>query len=191
MGNLFDRNPNNGFPDWYQLVCPELNQAIHIGQRNDYNCDTASLFKEKNEDWFYYAFVKPLSDAQRVQHFYPPGGDLFERLPNEILDQILDHVLPLDSFDRRRGLKHLDWGRNPSPKYVDEIRNAQATLDHIGPMTQRGMAWAWLGHDGSGYFDLHHNAEDTIDKIDPKELAQRAVPELWYRRNVRDAPCFS
>ena len=140
MGNLFDRNPNNGFPDWYQLVCPELNQAIHIGQRNDYNCDTASLFKEKNEDWFYYAFVKPLSDAQRVQHFYPPGGDLFERLPNEILDQILDHVLPLDCFDRRRGLKHLDWGRNPSPKYLDEIRNAQATLYHTAELSLNFLA---------------------------------------------------
>jgi len=45
----------------------------------------------------------------------------------------------------------------------------------IGPMTQRGMAWAWLGHDGSGYFDLHHNAEDTLDKIAPKDLAQNAA----------------
>lgn len=45
----------------------------------------------------------------------------------------------------------------------------------IGPMTQRGMAWAWLGHDGSGYFDLHHNAEDTLDKIDPKDLAQNTA----------------
>ena len=45
----------------------------------------------------------------------------------------------------------------------------------IGPMAQRGMAWAWLGHDGSGYFDLHHNAEDTLDKIDPKDLAQNTA----------------
>jgi hypothetical protein len=45
----------------------------------------------------------------------------------------------------------------------------------IGPMTQRGMAWAWLGHDGSGYFDLHHSAEDTLDKIDPKDLAQNTA----------------
>jgi carboxypeptidase Q len=45
----------------------------------------------------------------------------------------------------------------------------------IGPLTERGMAWAWLGHDGTDYFDLHHNAEDTLDKIDPKVLAQNVA----------------
>ena len=45
----------------------------------------------------------------------------------------------------------------------------------IGAMAQRGMAWAWLGHDGTNYFDLHHNAEDTLDKIDPKDLAQNVA----------------
>lgn len=42
----------------------------------------------------------------------------------------------------------------------------------IGPLTARGMAWAWLGHDGTDYFDLHHTSDDTLDKIDPKALAQ-------------------
>ncbi|MFN3703840.1 M28 family peptidase [Thermomonas sp.] len=45
----------------------------------------------------------------------------------------------------------------------------------IGPMAQRGMAWAWLGHDGTRYFDLHHDAEDTLDKIDPQDLAQNTA----------------
>lgn len=45
----------------------------------------------------------------------------------------------------------------------------------IGPMTEAGMAWGWLGHDGTHYFDLHHNAEDTLDKIDPKDLAQNVA----------------
>ncbi|WDS35799.1 M28 family peptidase [Pseudoxanthomonas sp.] len=45
----------------------------------------------------------------------------------------------------------------------------------IGPMTQLGMTWAWLGHDGTDYFDLHHNADDTLDKIDPKVLAQNVA----------------
>jgi len=45
----------------------------------------------------------------------------------------------------------------------------------IGPMTQLGMRWAWLGHDGTDYFDLHHNADDTLDKIDPKALAQNVA----------------
>ncbi|KAH8622091.1 hypothetical protein IG631_23197 [Alternaria alternata] len=123
MGGRLDRNPNNGFPDWYRLVCPELNQAIHLGLHGEYDCDTASHFKKKNEAWFYDAFVKPLSDAQRVQHFHPPGRDLFERLPNEILDQILDHVLPPDCFDRHRRLR--DTG----------TRDYCATLDHIAELS--------------------------------------------------------
>lgn len=45
----------------------------------------------------------------------------------------------------------------------------------IGPMAKQGMAWAWLGHDGTNYFDLHHNADDTLDKIDPKDLAQNVA----------------
>ena len=45
----------------------------------------------------------------------------------------------------------------------------------IGPMTRLGMTWAWLGHDGTDYFDLHHNADDTLDKIDPKVLAQNVA----------------
>src|SRR3546814_14042836 len=45
----------------------------------------------------------------------------------------------------------------------------------IGPMTRNGMAWAWLGHDGTHYFDLHHNAEDTLDKIDQEALAQNVA----------------
>lgn len=45
----------------------------------------------------------------------------------------------------------------------------------IGPMTRNGVAWAWLGHDGTDYFDLHHTADDTLDKIDPKVLAQNVA----------------
>jgi hypothetical protein len=29
-----------------------------------------------------------------------------------------------------------------------------------------------LAHDASEYFDFHHTADDTLDKIDPKSLAQ-------------------
>ena len=45
----------------------------------------------------------------------------------------------------------------------------------IGPSTERGVAWAWLGHDGTDYFDLHHTADDTLDKIDPQALAQNVA----------------
>ena len=45
----------------------------------------------------------------------------------------------------------------------------------ISPLAAIGGAWAWLAQDGSKYFDLHHNADDTLDKIDPADLAQNAA----------------
>jgi hypothetical protein len=45
----------------------------------------------------------------------------------------------------------------------------------IGPFAAAGAAWGWLGHDGTDYFDLHHTADDTLDKIDPKALAQNVA----------------
>jgi carboxypeptidase Q len=45
----------------------------------------------------------------------------------------------------------------------------------IGPMAQQGMTWAWLGQDGSDYFDWHHTANDTLDKVDAKALDQQVA----------------
>jgi len=44
-----------------------------------------------------------------------------------------------------------------------------------GPSAERGVAWAWLAQDGTDYFDLHHTPDDTLDKIDPKALAQNVA----------------
>lgn len=45
----------------------------------------------------------------------------------------------------------------------------------VGPIAARGAAWAWLGQDGTDYFDLHHTPDDTLDKIDPQALAQNTA----------------
>jgi len=45
----------------------------------------------------------------------------------------------------------------------------------ISPLAAAGGAWAWLGQDGTHYFDLHHNADDTLDKVDPDALAQNVA----------------
>ena len=50
----------------------------------------------------------------------------------------------------------------------------------IEVMAGLGMAWASLGHDGTKYFDLHHNNEDTLDKIDPKQLAQNVAAYVVF-----------
>ncbi len=45
----------------------------------------------------------------------------------------------------------------------------------LSPMHAEGMAALSLTQDGTHYFDWHHTANDTLDKIDPKELAQNVA----------------
>src|SRR3546814_843699 len=62
-----------------------------------------------------------------------------------------------------------------APLGIETMPGEGSPESDIGPMTRNGMAWAWLGHDGTHYFDLHHNAEDTLDKIDPEAVAQNVA----------------
>jgi Zn-dependent M28 family amino/carboxypeptidase len=52
--------------------------------------------------------------------------------------------------------------------------NADAGPD-IGPFAKLGMPWAQLAQDGSDYFDYHHTANDTLDKIDSAALDQQVA----------------
>ncbi|MEO7052666.1 MAG: M20/M25/M40 family metallo-hydrolase, partial [Rhodanobacter sp.] len=45
----------------------------------------------------------------------------------------------------------------------------------LSQMHAKGMAALSLTQDGTHYFDWHHTANDTLDKIDPKELAQNVA----------------
>lgn len=45
----------------------------------------------------------------------------------------------------------------------------------VGPIATEGAVWAWLGQDGTDYFDYHHTPDDTLDKIDPAALAQNTA----------------
>jgi hypothetical protein len=45
----------------------------------------------------------------------------------------------------------------------------------IGPFATLGMPWASLKQDGTDYFDYHHTANDTLDKIDCAALDLQAA----------------
>jgi carboxypeptidase Q len=47
----------------------------------------------------------------------------------------------------------------------------------VGPMARAGVSAIDLQQDGTRYFDLHHTANDTFDKIDPVQLRQNV--EAW------------
>lgn len=57
----------------------------------------------------------------------------------------------------------------------------------ISPFAAHGLAWAWLAQDGSDYFNLHHTADDTLDKIDPKALAQNVAAYAVFAYLAADA----
>lgn len=45
----------------------------------------------------------------------------------------------------------------------------------IGPMQKKGVAVFRLNQDGTDYFDYHHTADDTLDKINPEILKQNVA----------------
>jgi hypothetical protein len=45
----------------------------------------------------------------------------------------------------------------------------------IGPMLDDGLPGVTLRQDGTDYFDLHHSPDDTLDKIDPRNLRQNVA----------------
>lgn len=45
----------------------------------------------------------------------------------------------------------------------------------VGPWVEAGVAVVDLNQDGTRYFDLHHTANDTLDKVDPEQLRQNVA----------------
>jgi carboxypeptidase Q len=45
----------------------------------------------------------------------------------------------------------------------------------VGPLAEAGVPVFGLSQDGTRYFDLHHTANDTLDKVDPAQLNQNVA----------------
>ena len=138
------------------------------------------------------ALLKPLKPARtiRVVAFANEEQGLWGGLAyaGKYASDVTRHVIAAESdFGAGRIYGFDSSARATQPEALKQIMEVLAPLgiewlpeqgaaeSDIGPLTQRGMAWAWLGHDGTDYFDLHHNADDTLDKIDPKALAQNVA----------------
>lgn len=138
------------------------------------------------------ALLKPLRPARtiRVVAFSNEEQGLYggRQYAETYAKDVVKHVIAAESdFGAGRIYGFDGSARDTQPAAMAAIAGALAPLgvewmpnqgdpeSDIGAMTARGMAWAWLGHDGTDYFDLHHNAEDTLDKIDPKVLAQNVA----------------
>ena len=51
----------------------------------------------------------------------------------------------------------------------------QAGGADVGPLMAEGAPGISLRQDGTRYFDLHHTPNDTLDKVDPEQLAQNVA----------------
>lgn len=58
----------------------------------------------------------------------------------------------------------------------------------IGPIMREGVVGGSFDVEGSHYFDIHHTAADTLDKIDPKDLALCVATVAVVAYTVADAP---
>ena len=58
----------------------------------------------------------------------------------------------------------------------------------IGPITREGVVGASLDVDGTHYFDIHHTPADTLDKVNPRELALCVATMAVMAYTVADMP---
>lgn len=76
------------------------------------------------------------------------------------------------NFGNAAGNAHLKaarWKELFEPYGVFIFQAGRGGAD-VGPLIARGYTVAGLIPDGQRYFDIHHTAEDTIDKVVPREL---------------------
>jgi carboxypeptidase Q len=84
-----------------------------------------------------------------------------------LIEQIAGVLAPL-------GIEYQAEGGGPGPD--------------VGPLVQRGVPWAQLAQDGSDYFDYHHTANDTLDKIDSAALDQQVRAYAVFAYLAAEAP---
>lgn len=58
----------------------------------------------------------------------------------------------------------------------------------VGPTIALGVGSVDLNQDGTRYFDTHHTPDDTLDRIDPAQLAQNVAAWTTMLAIVADAP---
>jgi carboxypeptidase Q len=71
---------------------------------------------------------------------------------------------------------------------VEQGNNDAGGGADLGPMSPSRVPVISLAQDASEYFDYHHTANDTLDKIDPKDLDQNVAAWTAVAYAVADMP---
>jgi hypothetical protein len=81
----------------------------------------------------------------------------------------------------RAGVDPVAWpvieriGTVLAPLGIEVQKDVGGPGPDLGPIVALGMPWAQLAQDGTDYFDYHHTANDTLDKIEPAALDQQVA----------------
>lgn len=62
-----------------------------------------------------------------------------------------------------------------APLGIVNARNSANGGEDISDLVKAGVSVIDLAQDGTRYFDIHHTPDDTLDKIDPAQLAQNVA----------------
>ncbi len=92
-------------------------------------------------------------------------------------------------------VKAPDYARNAvaqiaqvlAPLGIEHRSDGEACGPDLSPFKAMGMTCAGLEQDATRYFDLHHNQDDTLDKVDPRDLAQNAAAYTVFAYLAADA----
>ena len=74
-----------------------------------------------------------------------------------------------------------------APLGIEKGRDDASGSADFGPMRRSGMAAIDLRQDGTVYFDYHHTADDTLDKLSPADLDQNTAAwavVMWLAANA-------
>ena len=70
------------------------------------------------------------------------------------------------------------WGASP----------ATAAASDISPLAWAGVPQLNVAQETTRYFDWHHSAADTLDKVDPADLARATAAFAWIAWSLADGP---
>jgi hypothetical protein len=71
---------------------------------------------------------------------------------------------------------------------VEQGANSSGGGSDLGPMSPARVPVISLSQDASAYFDFHHTANDTLDKIDPKDLDQNVAAWVAVAYAIAEMP---
>jgi len=68
-----------------------------------------------------------------------------------------------------------------------EVKVGGGGLD-VSPLAWEGVPILSIAQEHAGYFDVHHSAADTLDKVDPRALADATAAFAWMAWALADGP---